>query len=64
MSKISNPDTTELHRQLAHYNHMFSKYTNYCMHLKNKSEDFSQYKKLAYRYLDLHTATLHKLRSL
>ena len=64
MENLSNPEIIELHKQLAHYNTMFSKYTNYCMHLKNQSKDFSQYKKLAFRYLDLHTTTLHKLKDL
>ena len=64
MREIETNNIKMLHQDLAHYQTMFSKYTSYCMHLKNNREDFSQYKKLAFKYLDLHTTTLRKLKSL
>jgi hypothetical protein len=64
MREIETNNIKMLHQDLAHYQTMFSKYCSYCMHLKNNHEDFSKYKKLAYRYLDLQQAIERKLKSL
>jgi hypothetical protein len=54
----------QLHKDLAHYQHLFAKYTSYCMKSKTGSKDYRNYKRLAFRYYDLQSAILRRLENL
>ena len=54
----------QLHKDLAHYQHLFAKYTSYCMKSKTGSKDYKNYKRLAFRYYDLQSAILRRLENL